>query len=340
MKSLSIIGVAVSTIFTLVLFCAPIQAEIIFNGDLEVDTSYVTTSQDPSTDTTLYDMGGRIKIAPSVRKEADKLFMEAKTDVLCKLDGTVAIDDAWGKIGTSAYDVQVGRFEGWGLFDKGVDIIIVDAPGGPGRYEANYARGRTGGPGQLALHVSPTDVFGFEAGIVYGNEGDDNVIGLRPVVSVTAGPVQFAAGVDMLNATPKDSDADNETSKLGYGAKVKATFGIATFGINYASGTVDGKDATGADLDEETTNSMGGYCDLGIGKGTFSLGAFYTTWEQKDNDYGKEQMQYHASYSHPLPIDGAAIKFGISHANATQESATGDIDSDAMGFKVRLNYAF
>lgn len=365
MKLFSIFG-TVALIMTLIFFGSPVQAEITIAGDLETNTHYVTTSTDPSTDTTEYDLSGRVNIVPSVRNEAGNLYMESTANILCNLDGTVSIDDAWGKIGTSVFDVQIGRFEGWSLFDKGVDIIIVDAPGGASRYETNAARGRMGTPGQLALHVLPNDIFGFEAGFVYGNDsysdtytvtetdpdtGEDvevetdtdvsvNVVGVRPVISVTAGPVVFSAGVDYLMATPKDDDGNYEKTQVGYGAKVKATFGIATLGLNYASGTEDGKHSNDTDFVEQTTNSFGGYCDLGLGKGTLSLAAFYTTLEQEHSSYDKNHTQYFVSYSHPLPVEGAVIRFGVSGANATKESASGDIDSDALGFKVRLNYAF
>jgi hypothetical protein len=343
MKSRSPLNTALIAIFFLFLFCADTFAEtspITLTGDLEIDTSYQTGSLDPDTDTTTYDQGGRIKVSPTARKEAGNLFFEAKADILAKLDGSVAIDDAYGKMGNSIFDVQVGRFEGWSLFDKGVDIIIVDAPNGAGRYEANYARGRMGDAGQVALHVTPNDVFGLEAGLVYGNEGDDNLLGARPVIQTTFGNFEIAAGLDYLSMTPKDDDAESETTKFGYGAKAKAVFGIATLGINYASGTVGGKDADGADIDDVTTASLGGYCDLAVGKGTISLAAFLTNQEEDGSSFENQHTQYFITYAHPLPIDGAVIKIGASQASATQETADGDVDSESLGFKVRLNYTF
>ena len=144
----------------------------------------------------------------------------------------------------------------------------------------------------------------------------------------------------MLNITPQNDDLEADITRFGFGARVKAALGIATLGINYASGTEGGTDTAGNDLADETTNSMGGYCDLAIGQGVLTLAAFYTTWEQDDYDYDKNHLQYYAAYAHPLPIEGATIKFAASFANATEESAGGDIDSSASGFKVRLNYNF
>jgi hypothetical protein len=353
MKSFNVIGVIATILFALSIFLSPVQADISLSGDLEIDTSYTTTTDEDadnndvadadSTDETIYDLGGRIKVVPAVRTEAGNLFMEAKAQVLAKTDGTTAIDDAWGKIGTSVFDIQIGRFEGWSLFDKSNDMVIAEAQNADldrqaVRYETNYARGRMDNAGQLALHVLPSDAFGLELGLIYGNDGDDNVIGFRPVVNSKLGPMEIAVGADMLNTTPKNDATENaDSSKIGFGAKVKATFGIVTLGINYANGTEE-NDAT-PDSDQ-TTNSVGGYCDLALGKGVLTLAAFLTNWEEDNYAYEKTHNQYFISYAHPLPVDGAAIKVGLSQATATEETAGADIENDALAFKVRLYYSF
>lgn len=326
------------SICALVFLCSPVYAEIDISGDLEIDTSYTTTSTDPSTDTTEYDLGGRIKIAPVARKEVGKLFFEAKAEILAKTisDGDgVQVDDVYGKIGTSSFDVQIGRYEAWNLYDESNDMLIVGAPNGVDRYKAAAARGRIDSAGQLAIHAFAGDAFSFEGGIVYGKDGADNVFGLRPVILTKFDNFEFAAGVDYLNTAPQDDSATNETTTLGYGARIKAVLGIATLGINYASGTLE---ETGQP--DETTNSLGGYCDLALGNGVLTLGGSMTIWEEDNIAFEKEHTQYYIAYAHPLPIDGAAIKFAVSQANATEETATGDVDSDALGFKVRLYYAF
>ena len=296
MKSLHQAVVIVIALLATLLFCFPVQAEVGLSGDLEIDTAYTTTSTDPSTDTTQYDLNGRIKVVPTARTEVGNLFFEAKAEILAKTDNTdgngVQVDDAYGKIGTSTFDVQIGRFEAWVLQDESNDMLIAEAPTGVTRYEANYARGRMDGAGQLALHVLPNDMFGLEVGIVYGKESNDfndaalteaidvNMIGFRPVIKTNFGPIEFAVGADMLNTTPQDDSLEYEISKLGFGARVKATFGIATLGISYASGTESGSDAAGHDLADQTTNSYGGYCDLAIGDDVLTLAGFTTNWEE------------------------------------------------------------
>jgi hypothetical protein len=363
MKKLSPLFVSLlASIAVIFLFGATVHAELSLNGELRVDTRYETTSQDSSTDKTIQNQKGHFKLIPSIRTETGNLYMESKAQLLVKQDGTVAIEDAYGKIGTSKFDVQLGRFQGYKLFNKSNDMYISAAPGGPGRYEAAYARGRFDSAGQLALHAYPSDALGMELGLVYGQDGEDlgqtgdedavNVFGVRPVISSKLGPAEFAVGAEMLNYTPQDSDGEGDISKVGYGAKARAVFGIATLGINYASGTVsktyydtvvtdDGdSQAVAEDQPDETTNTLGAYCDLAIGEGVLSLAAFLTDWETDDSsDYDKTHNQYFIAYAHPLPIEGAVIKMAVSQASATDDDPSVG-DSDAMGFKVRVQYNF
>jgi hypothetical protein len=125
----------------------------------------------------------------------------------------VQVDDVWGKIGTSSFDVQIGRFEAWNLQDESNDMLILEAPNGTARYEANYARGRIDSAGQLAVHAFAGEVFGFEGAFVYGKDGTDNLFGVRPVINTRFGNIEFAAGGDYLNTTPQDDSELSETKK-------------------------------------------------------------------------------------------------------------------------------
>lgn len=348
MRSLHIFRTAIVSIFIIALSCSPLYAELSLSGDLEIDTSYTDKSTDATastaaTDTTEYDLGGRIKVVPDARTEVGNLFFEAKAEILVKTDNTdgngVQVDDAWGKMGTSSFDAQIGRFEGWNLQDESNDMLIVEAPTGAARYEANFARGRRDGAGQLAVHAFAGDVFGFEGGFIYGKEGTDNVFGVRPVCDFKAGNFEFVAGVDYLTLTPQDEAGLSETTNLGYGARIKAVLGIATLGINYASVNVEETNTAGVGLPDETTQSFGGYCDLALGDGVLTLAAFSTNWEEDNNPYEQGHNQYYIAYAHPLPIDGVTIKFAVSQASASNDDPT-IADSDTLGFKMRLNYNF
>jgi hypothetical protein len=325
------------------LLCWPAQAEVNLTGELEIDTSYMTSIDKntyPREDEAIYDLSGYLKLVPAMRKEADNLFAEAKAEFLVSTDTWVGTGDVWGKIGTPRFDVQIGRYQAWSLFEAtSNDMLIVDAPSGTPLYQADYARGRMDGAGQLALHAFVADSYEFEASFVYGSDEDNNMYGLRPVINAYFGHVAVAAGIDFLNTTPKSESEQNETTKLGYGARMNAVFGKATAGIDYASGTVSGKDYDGVDLDHETTNSIGAWCEWAMGKGTLTVAGFWTNWEQDNNSYEKEHLQYFIVYAHALPIDGAAIKFAVSQAFASNDNPKVG-DSEALGFKVRLCHTF
>jgi len=344
------------------LFCSPALAKVALNGDLEIDTSYLSTDDDDADrndtisntgqQTNTYDLAGRIRVVPGIRKESGRLFMEAKAEILAQLDGDVTVDDAWGKIGTSLVDFQIGRWEAWDLFYKSNDMLIIDAPNGPTRYETNFARGRFGAPGQAAIHFFPAEALGFEVGAVYGNELDDddddddanNKIGVRPVLDVKLGNFNLFGGVEYVRTecTIDDDSIESlkESTQFGYGGRLQAVFGIATLNLQYAHGIAGGKDDLGVELADETTDSSGALLDLGMGSSVLTIGSFFTTWEQDNNDYGKDHFQYYAAYAHPLPINGATIKFALAYATSREETAGDDIESDALGFKMRLNYDF
>jgi hypothetical protein len=364
MKRTPFVAIFSIAVLTGLLLCSPAIAEITLSGDLEIDTSYVTGDTDDSLDneTTKYDSSGRIKISPSVRKESGNLYMEALAQILVKTTNEVEVDDAWGKIGTSTFDFQIGRFEGWDLFPKSNDMLIVDAPDGsttadnddtaPARYQTDYARGRRDSSGQFAIHVLPNETVGVEVALVYGNDtvtvgGNDyegNFLGVRPVIDLKFGNFEVLGGLDYLKGADvsyktNDND-DSEITKFGYGVAAKGTFGIATLGLNYAHGVESGQTTIAGvttDNNDETTTSIGGYCDLTLGEGVLTLGGIMTTFEVDEaNNDDDTHNQYYAAYAHPLPIDGATIKFAVSSATATVD----DVDSSAMGFKVRLNYDF
>jgi spore maturation protein CgeB len=159
------------------------------------------------------------------------------------------------------------------------------------------------------------------------------------VILTQFGPVEFAVGADMLDITPQNDNLQADISKMGFGARVKAAFNIVTLGISYANGTEGGTKVDGTDKDDQTTNTMSGYCDLALGEGVLTLAGLFTTLEKDSDDYTQEHNQFFVSYAHPLPIDGATIKFGVSQASASNDDP-GIEDSEALGFKVRLNYNF
>jgi hypothetical protein len=364
MKKLSLILVI---LFITVIFCTTTMAQeddtgFSIKGNLEFNTDYDTTSDDTTTgsDNTIFDQNGRIKVTPHGKTQTGNLYFEAQADIMANLDATVGLDDVWGKIGTDTFDIQIGRFEGIGLFDKPEDTKIVDAPNAPERYEANAIRGRLDKPGQFAIHIIPNDTINVELGAAYGtletevdetpeDETDEdathseNLIGLRPVVLLTFGAIETAVGMDYQSTSAQDDDAEYDSNLLGFGGRVKATFGPASFSIEYASKTEGGTDFSGQDLDDVTTNSMGGVALVTLGPGMLGGGVFYTTSEIDGSDNTQTHTQYYVSYGHPLLVDNVTIKYALGGATADDDldsNEEGNLDSSALGFRVRLVYDF
>jgi len=373
MKKLSL---AITIMFTAMLVCTHGYAEVTLKGNVEFNIDYNTTSNNVTTlnqvtdapdDTTIsdtdkkiYDMNGRIKLTPNGKTQTGNFFFEAQADVLADLDATVGIEDVWGKIGTDTFDIQIGRFEGVALFDIPEDTDIVDAPDAPKRYEADAVRGRIDKPGQLAVHIIPNDMINVELGTAYGTletevdetpEDDadedathaENLIGLRPVVLFTFGPLEAAVGMDYQSTSAQDDNAKYESNLLGFGGRIKATLGPASFSLEYARKTEDGTDFRGYDLDDITTNSMGGVGSVTLGPGLLDGGIFYTTSKVDDSDNTQTHRQYYISYAHPLLVDNVTIKYTLSSATADDDldsDEKGNLDSSALGFRVRLSYDF
>lgn len=138
------------------------------------------------------------------------------------------------------------------------------------------------------------------------------------------------------NALAQNDDAENDSNLLGFGGKIKATFGPATFGIQYASKTEGKTLADGTEDDDITMNSMGGYTTLALGTSTLGGGVFYTTSEVDGSNNTLTHTQYHISYAHPLMVENVTIKYAIGGATAIDDT----LYSSALSFRVRLVYDF
>ena len=373
MKKLSL---AIIVIFSAMLICGQAYAEMTLKGNVEINIDYDTSSNNVTTlntetgvpdDTTTidtdekkYDMNGRIKITPNGKTQTGNFFFEAQVDILANLDSTVGLEDVWGKIGTDTFDIQIGRFEGIALFDIPEDINIVDAPDAPKRYEADAVRGRLDNPGQLAIHMIPNHMFNIELGTAYGtletdvdetpqNDTDldaihsENLIGLRPVVLFIFGPIEAAMGMDYQSTSAQDDDAKYESNLLGFGGKIKATFGPASFSIEYAGKTEGGTDFRGRNIKDTDTHSLGGVALVTLGPGTLDGGVFHTTSKVDDSDNTQTHNQWYLSYTHPLLVDNVSIRYALSGATADDDldsDEEGNLDSNALGVRVQLKYDF
>ncbi len=361
--------------FTSAMLAQPVMGEPVLSGDLEIDTDYeASVKEDGTTDDdgdpddeeiTKFNQGGRGKISVKGRKSKGTLFGTGEASIEAGIGGSLSIADVYVTFGSTAskFNVLIGRYEAAGLYSKGADVLFVGAPDGPGVYEVNFARGR--GPGAVGLQFKGIENVSLELNIIWGNDDDGNKFGFRPYLDFNVGPFTGKAAFEQLNITAQDNDSDATTTKSGGGVLGQISFGSATLGVNVTSSSVTGEDADGNDIDTVLTTTVGGFVTVGLGSGReFGVGLHQTseTTEHEDttNDDGatveqddseKDHTQWFASYTEPLPLDGAAVKFAVSGASANVEDGEktvggadqGDPDEvthTAIGYRVRINYSF
>ena len=334
------------------------------SGDVETNTTaefFTEEGADGDTDTSNITNDGRTHIKFEGRTEGDNgWYGAAKGDAMISTDGSTNVDDAYVEFGTSSFAIRIGRYEAEGGFSKGEDVYIAAAPGAPGRYEANYARGRFGsGHGHVGLHFSPSDNLKLYLDSVLGhttnsyvlalNDGTEetadvavNVFGVRPLVKFSNDAFTVKLTGDLLKSVPQDSDSDYDKTKWGFGVDASTTFGNVTVGAAVARGTESGTSVTNIDFDEKYTLSTFGYMNMGVGEAdTLGVGVGYTMFSYDEHDDEAKNLEGFVTYIHQLPVEGLKIKFGGSFSQATIEPEVGsDVDNTAFGFRVRLNYDF
>ncbi|MEJ7138274.1 carbohydrate porin [Amphibiibacter pelophylacis] len=323
------------------------MAQVTMDANLELNptiTNRTATSNSNSVDT-----DGRVEVNLAARKSlADNYFVAGRGTLLLKLDGTTAVDDAWGQFGTKLWDVKLGRFEAMDLFPLGKDTLVVDARlVGDSEYafgyNANDLRGRVGA-GQLhaALGVNPMPGLRAELGIVHANDtGAGRVRGLRPAVSYTTGPLTLRGGIEYVNTLRKsavtattlpgtitnpDGSVSNVTITTAAGSDAVPSSSATGFGLSLGYNLGVGTDVNVNYAKKKERSALG----ANIVMGDFGLGAVYA----RNTDTNRSRYAVYTAYSLPLlDIKGAtitpALSFGKNTGSDTQVAA-----------RVRVNYAF
>jgi hypothetical protein len=270
-------------------------------------------------------------------------FAAAQGSVSIDQDGTPAGGSYWLKYGGSNWNLQMGRVGGEGVYAKGQDIAVAGAPDAPAIYDAsNASKGAIGG---FNLNFTASDALTFQVRLQYGNDDDGNQIGFRPFVNYKAGGIELEAVYDNLSVTPKDNDADGNTNKNGYAARVEGALGSVKLGVNYSSGMVGGDNADKTDQDDVTTRSVGGYATITMMAGSLGAGHHQTS-ATTDPASGADNTtdthtQTFVSWVMDLPVTGTAIKLGYGVATGVIDGGTGDdLTHSASLARVRFNYAF
>jgi hypothetical protein len=94
-------------------------------------------------------------------------------------------------------------------------------------YWLDLTRGRENGPGQAFAHVYPSRFLGLELAGVYGQESNQNHLGVRPSAYLNLGGLKVIGGWEYREQSPQ-TDADRvEVTSKGYAGRVQYSFARA-----------------------------------------------------------------------------------------------------------------
>lgn len=231
------------------------QADVAFDANLELDTTY--TNKVDSTATNARDsdlaLGGRVEVNAGAKATNGENFIAGRASLLLNKKGETAVDDMWVQLGNASVDVKLGRFEGVDLFPVGKDTVLEYAGYTP--YVGNVLRGRTGSDtfhGALGLNAAPG--LRVELGLVHSKE-DETAKGFRPAVVYTTGALTLRAGLESIKVVGEDGSETGVAVSAGYQVSadtyinanfaklekdksfgLNATFGAAGIGMVYGKG--------------------------------------------------------------------------------------------------------
>ena len=285
------------------------HADVGFNANLELDTTYLNEVKAPATNARpdSLTLGGRVEINAVARGLNGDAFVAGKASLLAKKDSTTAVDDLWVQFGNKSADLKLGRFEAVDLFPLGKDTVVELKVAGYEGYRANALRGRfSSGVFHGALGLNLTDGLRAELGLVETKDTGINK-GFRPALTYTSGALTLRAGLEAVKQV-------GISSQTGYG--LSAGYQLtkdSMVNLNFAKKE-----------DDKTFGINATYGPAGIGlvhaKGAIPAQKLTTVY---------------AAYSFPLMgVKGATITPAVSLAKG------GPGSDNQVAARVRINYVF
>lgn len=326
-------------------------------GYFWVDTGYMKreNAQAGQYDQDAYYMQGRFVLAAEYYREFGNLFATAKTELIgfvnefTKSQFEAHVLDAYVQIGQCSWDLQVGRFLAWEVYHRGQGIELFTAEetgalGGPSLYWLQTVRGHKNEAGQAAFHIYPTDFLGIEIAGIYGQEQNQNNLGIRPSVDFNYAGFRVMAGYEYLDQAPQTSADKVSFVQSGWAARLEYTLPkLLRVGANIAQTSIEATRIDGL-IDAERsadTTSVGGYVDVDFWVSSLGLGYHYT---MQSNEQGEDLTHHQAfvSYLVRLPIDGLALKavYGYALAGIEDIDIGSSWENTMHSFRLRIAYDF
>jgi hypothetical protein len=304
-----------------------------FSANVELDNTFKSGNIVKNTDNEGISQSGRVELNASGKAGAN-LFVAGKAAFLAKKDGTVATDDMWVQMGSQAFDVKLGRFEGVDLFPLPGDTVVENAGD---VYKTNALRGRIG---DSVFHGALTAKLGGGLAVELGlieTKAAGKTKGVRPAVTYANGPLSLGVGFESAktNATPANPTATPPTAAVasvkgtGFGGFAQYDFGGFKLTGNFAQGKTDVPG--GSDLTDTAFALIAGF-------GPANLGFISAKNEQGAGTPDEKVTTIYGSYALPLfDVKGATITPAFSTSTAKQSGAP---SAKINAVRVRINYTF
>jgi Porin-like glycoporin RafY len=290
------------------LSAAAAQADVAFDANLELDTTYTNQVSAPATNARASDLtlGGRVEVNAGAKATSGDAFVAGRASLLLKKDGSTGVDDLWVKFGNTTGDVTLGRFEATDLFPVGKDTVLEEA--GYSSYRANALRGRFGSDtfhGALGLNAGAG--LRVELGMVFSKDAGASK-GVRPAMVYTSGPLTLRAGFESVKVVGVAG------SQTGFGVSAGYQLNADTnINVNFAK--------------KEDDKAFGLNATIGAAGVGLVLGKGATAAQKVTTVYG----------AYTLPLMGVK---GASITPALSFSKGGTGTDNQIAARVRINYAF
>jgi hypothetical protein len=356
-----------------------------FSGYFWTDSGYLfrNYAQAGAYDQQAAYMQGRIVLGAEYVRSFGGLYAKARVEYLGLVNEYAGQKyephtlDAYIKVGTKTWDVQLGRFLAMEVYNRGqgIELYTAEEAGNkdaPPLYWVDYARGLWNEPGQAAVHWFPADWVALELAGVYGQFADqNNYYAVRPAFAAQYQNFELRFGAEELWQKPQtDADKSQRTEK-GYGGSLRYSLplglsngkpprvlgpgqddlsgggsncGCLMMGFDLARTSIDATQIDGITTDPKNTldkMSFGGWVDLDFWKNSIGLGVQRTRQTNSINE-NNNQLQFSVSYLYRLPIEGLSVKavYGVARAHFEDVGSRSQWENYMNSVRLRVLYEF
>lgn len=257
--------------------------------------------------------------------------------------------DAFVRIGHKRWgDITIGRMLGWQVYyrGQGIELFTAEEAGAldaPALYLLDRTRGYRNEAGQAALHLYPTKFLALEIAGVYGQENNQNNVGVRPVVVFDVGGLVAVAGMEYQHQYKINDNDRVDVEQLGFAGQLRYSAGPLTFGgnvsrLNQGRITIEGERDTSQSF---VRTSMGGFVDVDFWKNALGV-SYHRTIQENERTESLSHDQLTASYLLRLPFEGMSLKavYGYALANIENVDSEEEWQNNLHSVRVRVSYVF